>query len=391
MSSILASDILAQESPRARLGLLLQQFRRLPDERDPERIMYPLHEVLLLCVCATICSCDDFEDIEAWGNAHADVLRQFSEFHFGVPCARWLRALFNRIDPQLFTACFEAWIKQLWPDRHDLIAIDGKTARRSHGRSRGIKAMHVLSAYATDARLTLAQTTVSEKSNEITAIPELIDHLAQTKQLQGAIVTIDAMGCQADIAARITGHKAHFLLALKGNHPNLEAEIASYFNDAPPDELICETTLDKAHGRIETRIHALSANTGWIASQRSGDGGTRFTGINSILKIVSRIEYPDRCSTETRYYISSLEPDIKRAIHAARGHWGVESMHWLLDVVFNEDQNRYRAGHGAQNMAFIRRFAINLLRAEPSGKSLKIKRKRAGWDPNFLLKILQIK
>ena len=200
------------ETPRARLALLLQHFSELSDDREPARIMYPLAEVLLLVTCATIASCDDFDDIVAWGRHHLDFLRRFAEFHFGVPCERWLRALVNRIDPILFARCFESWIKALWPGRHDLIAIDGKTARRSHDRRKGLKALHTLSAYATKARLTLAQLSVPEKTNEITAIPDLLDQLAEANQLEGALVTIDAMGCQVEIADKIVAYKADYCL-----------------------------------------------------------------------------------------------------------------------------------------------------------------------------------
>ena len=176
------------DAPRARVALLLQHFSRLEDGREPWRIVYPLHEVLLLLTCATIASCDDFDDIVAWGEQHVDFLRRFAPYHNGVPCERWMRALVNRVDPILFGRCFEDWIKALWPGRHDLIAIDGKTARRSHDKAKGLKALHTLSAYACNARLVLASLSVPEKTNEITAIPELLDHLAGTGQLQGALV-----------------------------------------------------------------------------------------------------------------------------------------------------------------------------------------------------------
>jgi len=191
------------ESPRARLTLLLQHFSELKDDREPWRIVYPLKEVLLLVTCATIASCDDFDDIVAWGKHHLHFLRQFSDFHHGIPCERWLRLLVNRIDPALFGRCFKSWVAALWPERHDLIAIDGKTARRTHDHRKDIKALHTLSAYATTARLVLAQTSVPEKTNEITAIPDLLDELAETGQLEGALVTIDAMGCQVAIADKI--------------------------------------------------------------------------------------------------------------------------------------------------------------------------------------------
>src|SRR3974390_2961636 len=181
------------ESPRARLTLLLQHFSELKDDREPWRIVYPPKEVLLLVTCATIASCDDFDDIVAWGKHHLHFLRQFSDFHHGIPCERWLRSLVNRIDPTLFGRCFTSWVRSLWPDRHDFIAIDGKTARRTHDRRKGLKALHTLSAYASTARLTLAQTCVAEKTNEITAIPELLDELAENGQLEGAPVPIHPM------------------------------------------------------------------------------------------------------------------------------------------------------------------------------------------------------
>src|ERR1022692_3549300 len=185
---------------KARLAVLLEHFAELNDDREAWRVAYPIKEVLLLVTCATIASCDDFDDIVAWGEHHLDFLRRFSDFHHGIPCARWLRDLVNRVDPALFRLCFESWVAALWPGRHEFIAIDGKTARRTHDHRKGLKALHTLSAYATTAKLTLAQLSVPEKTNEITAIPDLLDHLAETKQLEGALVSIDAMGCQVEIA-----------------------------------------------------------------------------------------------------------------------------------------------------------------------------------------------
>ena len=225
--------IIDEETPRARLSLLLKHFAELGDDREPWRVMYPLQEVLLLVTCATIASCDDFDDIVAWGKHHLAFLRRFSEFHHGIPCERWLRHLVNRIDPALFGRCFNSWIAALWPNRHEFIAIDGKTSRRTHDQRKGLKALHTLSAYATHARLILAQLSVPEKTNEITAIPDLLDQLAETKQLEGALVTIDAMGCQVEIADKIVAHKADYLLALKGNQPTLETDVEDYFRTAP--------------------------------------------------------------------------------------------------------------------------------------------------------------
>lgn len=408
------------EMPRARLALLLKEFSEVEDDREPCRIAFPLEEVLLLLTCATICSCDDFDDIVAWGEHHLGFLRRFAEFHHGIPCARWLRTLVNRMDPKLFGRCFENWIAALWPGRHDLIAIDGKTSRRTHDRSKGLKALHTLTAYATNARLALAQLSVPEKTNEITAIPDLLDHLAETGQLAGALVTIDAMGTQVDIADAILRHKADFLLPLKGNQPTLEADVIDYFRTAPKAELVVKETIEKGHGRIETRSFTASSVVDWISSARSYPGQPRFKGIKTILKVVNRTEYAERCTFDSRYYISSVSLDIDRLAEASRGHWGVESFHWLLDVEFKDDLSRYRCGHGAANMAIVRRFALGLVRSDqrkdeaelkaliesnggrkprngplnksgPNRKaSVKTRRKRAGWSPDYLLKVLQL-
>jgi predicted transposase YbfD/YdcC len=303
-----------------------------------------------------------------------------------------LQTLVNRLNPVLFGRCFENWIKALWPGRHDLIAIDGKTSRRTHDKRKGLKALHTLSAYATNARLVLGQLSVPEKTNEITAIPELLDHLAETKQLKDALVTIDAMGCQVAIADKIVEHKADYLLALKGNQPTLEAEVADYFNSAPAEELVSkDAEIEKGHGRIEMRTYTASSNVDWIVSDRSYPGELRFTNIKTLVKVHSRIEYADRCSFETRYYISSAALDIDRLANGVRGHWGVESMHWLLDVEFKDDLSRYRTGHGAKNMAVVRRFALGLVRANKSKHSVKTRRKSAGWNPDYLLELLQLK
>ena len=295
--------MLGEELPRSRLAVLLKHFSTIADDREPWRVAFPLAEMLLLLTCATIADCDDFDEIVAWGKDHLKFLQQFAAFDFGIPCARWLRTLVNRLDPLLFGSCFESWIKELWPNRHDLIAIDGKTSRRTHDKRKGIKALHTLSAYATNARLVLGQLSVSEKSNEITAIPELLDHLAETKQLQGALVTIDAMGCQVAIADKIVEHKADYLLALKGNQPTLEAEVADYFSSAPAEELVIKVAdIEKDHGRIEMRTYTASSNVDWIVSGRSYPGEPRFTNIKTVVKVFSRVEHADRCTFETRFY-----------------------------------------------------------------------------------------
>ncbi len=314
-----------------------------------------------------------------------------ASYYNGIPCERWLRALVNRVDPETFASCFEDWIDALWPGRHVLIAIDGKTSRRTHDKRKGLKALHTLSAYATNAHLTLAQISVPAKTNEITAIPVLLDHLAERKQLEGALVTIDAMGCQVEIAAKIVEHKADFLLPLKGNQPTLEAEVQAYFETAPAQELVGKTTVEKGHGRVETRSFEASKVVDWIKSDKSYPGQPRFENTRTILRVVNRTEHKDRCTFDTRLYISSAPLDIERLAAGSRGHWGVESMHWVLDVEFKDDLSRYRAGHGAKNMAVVRRFALGLLRANKSKGSIKSRRKSASWNTQFLLEVLQIK
>jgi len=386
----IADLVLDEAFPRDRLALLLRHFSAIEDEREPWRVLYPLREILLLVVCGTIGACDDFDELVAWGEHHLDFLRRFAPFHHGIPCERWLRILLNRIDPILFKRCFESWVAATWPDRPEFIAIDGKTARRTHDRRKGTKALHTLSAYATTARLVLAQRSVPEKTNEITAIPELLDDLAEAGQLKGALVTIDAMGCQVEIADKIVAHKADYLLALKGNQPTLETDVADYFRTAPNNELVAKTTVEKGHGRIETRTYTASSHVDWIKSARSYPGQPRFSNIKTIIKIEERVEHSHRTTFDTRLFISSAALDIERIEKGARGHWGVESMHWLLDVEFKDDLSRYRSGHGAKNMAVVRRFALGLVRANKTNGSVKTRRKSAGWDPNFLLKILQI-
>jgi len=370
---------------------LLDHFSSLRDPRERWRVLYPLPEILLLVLCATLSGMEDFVEIRLWGGQRMDFLRRFLPFARGLPAHDTLNDVINGLDAELFKALFAAWVESLREAVPDIIAIDGKTSRRTHDKRKGLKALHTLSAYATNAHLTLAQISVPEKTNEITAIPVLLDHLAEKEQLEGALVTIDAMGCQVEIAAKIVEHKADFLLPLKGNQPTLEAEVETYFETAPAEELVRKTTVEKGHGRIETRIFTASKVVDWIESDKSYPGQPRFKDIRTILHVLNRTEYADRCTFDTRIYISSAPLDIERLAAGSRGHWGVESMHWVLDVEFKDDLSRYRAGHGAKNMAVVRRFALGLLRANKSKGSIKTRRKSASWNTEFLLEILQMK
>jgi predicted transposase YbfD/YdcC len=370
---------------KSRLRALLDHFSVIEDPRDPWKVAHPLPEVLLLVVCGTIADCDDYDHIAAWGEVHLPFLREMQPYHHGVPGSRWLTLLMNRIDPGLFSACFTAWVQEMWPDRPDFIAIDGKTSRRSHDRSAGKAPLHLVSAFATTARLVLGQEAVSDKSNEITAIPVLLERLAAHGGLRGATVSIDAIACNATIAAAITAADAHYLLAVKSNQPTLRTEIEDYFTSAPAEVLDTATDWDKGHGRIEERKVTVSHEADWLDGDRRFPGELRLPGVTTIIKVRSRTELKDRCRTDTRYYISSATLTAQAAAEAIRGHWGIENrLHWVLDVVFGDDLARLRTGHGAKNMAVVRHFAINLVRAVTDKKSIKLRRKVAGWDVTYL-------
>jgi len=372
-------------SAKPQLRVLLDHLGRIEDTRQSWKVAYPLREVLLLVVCGTIASGDDYEDIVDWGEAHLSFLRGFADFYHGIPCADWLRTVMNRIDPDLFAACFSSWVAECWPGRPDLVAIDGKTSRRSHDRKNGQKALHLVSAFASTSRLVLGQEAVDEKSNEITAIPALLQRL----DLEGALVSIDAMGCNATIAETIIAANADYLLAVKDNQPTLHADIKSYFDTAPSGEVERSETVGKEHGRLEIRAHSVSHTVDWYASERSYPGAPRFPKLVTIGMVESRIERGEKIETERRSYISSRVLSAEAFGVAVRSHWAIENnLHWTLDVTFNEDQSRLRAGHGAKNMAVVRHFALNLLRQAADKRSIKRRRKRASWDPQYLLQIL---
>ena len=393
----------------SRLRLLLQHFSRIEDRRKPERVAHRLNEVLLVCVCATIADCDSFDAIAAWGKAHLAFLRRFLPFDFGVPSGRWLNLLMNRIEPKLFSACFTDWVRECWPAAPDLIAIDGKTARRSHDRSRGRAALHLVSAFAADSHLVLGQEAVDDKSNETTAIPLLLEKLAAGRSLKGALVTIDAIACNPEIAATIREAGADYLLAVKGNQPTLQADVEAAFQAAEEGEVEVASDVDKGHGRIEARTVSVMRQVDWLDGERRFPGEARFRDACAIVKIETKTELKDRCRFDARYYIASSARSAAELGQACRSHWGIENkLHWTLDVTFQDDVSRVRKGHGAENMALVRKFAINKLRTAPEPEkpanlpekpcrkptkpprptSLKLRRKMASWSDNNLAQIL---
>jgi predicted transposase YbfD/YdcC len=267
----------------------------------------------------------------------------------------------------------------------DLVALDGKTSRRSHDEAAGRRALHLVSAFATNRHLVLGQEAVEEKSNGIIAIPALLGRLA----LDGALVTIDAMGCNPGIAQRILDAKADYLLAVKDNQPTLHAEIESYFETAPPAEVETCKDIDKGHGRIEIRTCRVSKQIDWLKAERRYPGAFRFPEVAAIAVIDTRVEHKGKVTTARRSYITSRPLSATALAQAVRSHWAIENnLHWTLDVAFKEDLSRLRKGHGAKNMAVVRHFAINLVRHTKDKRSIKTRRKRASYDPHYLQAIL---
>jgi predicted transposase YbfD/YdcC len=366
---------------KARRKSLLEQFSEVEDFRADWRVMYPLPEVLLLIVCATIASCDDFEDIAAWGEAHLSFLRRFLPYHHGVPGRRWLNILMNRMNPDLFSDCFMAWATSFRPSLPAHIAVDGKTLRRSHDHDAGQAALHLVSAFATHERLILGQEATTEKSNEITAIPVLLERLSRKGALAGALVTIDAMGCNPRVTQSVLDHQADYLIGLKGNQLNLLRDVEAFF------EHTClrfdtHTEYDKGHGRIEQRTVRVSTDVARIKTEK-------LPHIAAIACVDCRVEKGGVVSHERRYYLSSRALSAAAFLDAIRSHWQIENaLHWVLDVTFKDDLSRVHKGHGAKNMAIIRHFALNLVRNAKDKKSIKTRRKLASWNPDYLASLL---
>lgn len=370
---------------RDRLGLLLDHFSAVGDPREACKVRYPLREVLFLVTCASVAGCDDYDEIAAWGAHHIAFLRSYGEYFFGTPKEDWLRVVLNRIDPALFEACFTAWALSLRPDAPDLIALDGKTVRRSGDEAAGLKPIHLVSAWASTQRLVLAQEAVDAKDNECTAILAILDRLT----IKGALVTIDAIATNPAIAKAITDKGGDYILALKRNQPSLHGEVEAYFSDPATTGLAAVQTLDKDHGRIETRTTTVSHDVSWLIGDRRHPGEPRFPALASLIRATTQVERRGKVASDTRYFIASASLTPERAAEAIRNHWGVESLHWVLDVVFKEDQSRLRRGYGAQNMALVRRLAFNIVRAGKGCHSIKTARKTAAWSTDALKALLR--
>ena len=363
-------------------ALLLEHFSALSDPRQRWRVLYPLPEILLLVLCATLSGMDDFVEIRLWGDERLDFLRRFLPYERGLPAHDTLNDVINGLDADLFKSCFANWVEALRDRAPDIIAIDGKTSRRTHARGKGREPLHLVSAWAARQRLVLGQEAVDEKSNEIVAIPLLLERL----ELAGALVTIDAMGTQIEIADKIVARGGDYLLALKGNRPALHQDVVAFFDD-PPAEMLepAHETTDGDHGRIEERRHIVCHQVEWLFSDRRYAHEPRFPHLAMIGMIESRVERNGATTRERRYYLSSTPLDAKTFAAAVRAHWGVENrLHWVLDVVFHDDLARLRSGNGPQNMAVVKHMAMNLVRNPKDKHSLKVRRTLANLNPDYL-------
>jgi len=356
--------------------------------RDPRstNARHRLFDIFVIALCAVISGAEGWEDIEEYGQAQAVWFQQFLALPHGIPSPDTFRRVLSRLNPDELTQCFVRWTEALREsiDR-DIAAIDGKTLRRSFDHAASQGAIHMVSAWANANRLVLGQLKVEDKSNEITAIPKLLRLLA----LEGAIVTIDAMGCQKEIAQTIIEQGADYVLALKDNHPTLHGEVQLFFDDVKAQRFdhvtaARHTTVDADHGRLETRHYWLTADIECLGVKGS------WANITSIGLVESHRDVGGEVSIAQRFFLTSLPCDAVRFAQAVREHWGIENaLHWVLDVSFREDDCRIRQGYGAQNMAVLRHMALNLLRREAGHKrGIKARRKRAGWDRDYLFQVL---
>jgi predicted transposase YbfD/YdcC len=363
---------------------LLEHFASLDDPRIDRCKRHRLIDIIAIAICATICGAEGFTDFQDYGLAKEQWLRTFLDLPNGIPSHDTFQRVFARIDPEGFHACFLSWINAISTlSTTHIIAIDGKTARRSHDHANGTHALHLISAWAADSRLVLAQRKVDQHSSELAAIPELLTMLV----LDGAIVTIDAAGCQKSIATEITSRGGEYLLALKQNHPTLLADVSELLEQArnarlPGIDVATHESTDAGHGRVEVR-RCIAVELGW----RWADDWAK---LRSIVLIESERHIGESISLEKRYYLTSLPADAKLLNEAVRSHWGIEnSVHWVLDIVFREDDSRVRKDHAPQNMAVMRKIALNLLRQETTSKrGIKGKSKNAAWDNDYLLRVL---
>ena len=366
-------------------GSIKDHFSDIDDPRDFNK-RHKLIDIITIAVCAVVGGANSWEHIEVFGQSKLDWFKDFLELPHGIPSHDTFGRVFAQIDPDQFQQSFMRWVQAICQLSHgQVIAVDGKTLRRSHDKTNGKSAIHMVSAWASANGMVLGQVKTNEKSNEITAIPELI----KTLEIQGCIITIDAMGCQKNISKTIIDKGADYVLALKDNQGTLHDNVELFFQDnlknaANQSDVDFYQSTDGDHGRIEIRRYWTTSGIDWLQGKES------WKNLKTIGMVQRERHIGDDISIETSYYISSLDNDAKRFAHAVRSHWGIEnSLHWVLDVSFREDESRIRKDNAPENFAVLRHMALNLLKKETSlKKSVKSKQLRAGWDNHYLQKVL---
>lgn len=367
---------------------IIEHFSGLPDPRILLKTQHRLVDIVAMALCAALAGADDWVEIAAYAKARESWFKGFLKLKGGIPSHDTFGRVFALLDPEAFSRCYIDWVRALVNIPDEVVAVDGKTLRRSHDHANGKSAIHMVNAWAVGQGLVLGQVKTEAKSNEITAIPELLKVL----DVKGAVVTIDAMGCQKEIAKQIVDQGADYVFSLKGNQGNLHKEVQLLFEDAKKDGFKnlshdSFTTVDGDHGRIETRRCTTVSDVDWFEEKG------KWAKLSSFGMIESEREVDGHVTRETRYFISSLPSDAKRFAEVARGHWAVEnSLHWCLDIAFREDDSRVRSGHGQENLAILRRLALTLIKQDPQRKiGVKASRKRAGWDLDYTKRLLGLK
>ncbi len=356
----------------------VEVFEGLDDPRTGNAKRRDLHEVQLIALPTTLSGGETCADMELFAETKLEFLRTFMKLENGPPSHDTFSRLFRLLDPAQFRACFIAFMQRIAGACEGVVAFDGKTLRRSFDKASASSPLHMVTAFAADARLVLGQIAVDDKSNEITAMPKLIDMLT----LKGRVVTADALNCQREIAAKIVEKEADYALALKGNQGNLYNDVIAFLDD-PETPLDTASTTAGDHGRIEVRTASVSTDIDWL--QENHD----WPEIKAVGKVVSSREIAGKTTTETRYYLLSTAFPAARFNDIVRSHWAIEnSLHWVLDVTTNADQLRNRLDHGPENLAMQRNLALNIAKLEPSKGSMRGKLKRVGWDDRYLLKLL---